>query len=144
MGNAYSAGLWNAGMEILVPVDGSDCSMRALHVATQLATGLDATLDIVHFTDSPGADTEHLKERVSEVLEDEGMDTETEVIGDVRLSNIKASDQVGKDILELVEERGYDHVVMGHHGTGRIGKFLLGSAANTVSKAGEVPTTIVP
>ncbi|MFB6101600.1 MAG: universal stress protein [Haloplanus sp.] len=131
-------------MEILVPVDGSDCSMRALGFAADLAEGLDATLDIVHFTDSSGGQTERLKERVSDTLAEKGMDAETEVIGDVRLGNLKASDQVGKDILELVDERGYDHVVMGHHGTGRIGKLLLGSAANTVAKSGEVPTTIIP
>jgi nucleotide-binding universal stress UspA family protein len=131
-------------MEILVPVDGSDCSMRALRFATEFGDCFDATLDIVHFTDSTGSDTERVQERVSEVLESEGVDTETEVIGDVRLGSLKASEKVGKDILELVEERGYDHVVMGHHGTGRIGTLLLGSAANTVSKAGRVSTTIVP
>jgi nucleotide-binding universal stress UspA family protein len=131
-------------MKVLVPVDGSECSMRALGFAADFANNFDATLDIVHFTDSPGSDTDRLREQVSNVLESEGLDTETEVIGDVRLSNLKASDQVGKDILDLVEDRGYDHVVMGHHGTGRIGKLLLGSAANTVSKSGEVPTTIVP
>jgi len=131
-------------MKVLAPVDGSECSMRALGFAADFVTRFDATLDVVHFTDSPGSDTQQLKERVSEVLEAEELDTETEVIGDVRLDNLKASDQVGKDILELVEERDYDHVVMGHHGTGRIGKLLLGSAANTVSKSGTVPTTIVP
>jgi len=131
-------------MKVLVPVDGSECSMRALGFAADFAKRFDATLDVVHFTDSPGADTQRLKGKVSEVLEAEGLEGETEVIGDVRLDNLKASDQVGKDILELVEERGYDHVVMGHHGTGRIGKLLLGSAANTVSKSGKVPTTIVP
>ena len=118
--------------------------MRALGFAADFADRFDATLDVVHFTDSPGADTQRLKEQVSEVLESHGLDTETEVIGDVRLDNLKASDQVGKDILELVEERDYDHVVMGHHGTGRIGKLLLGSAASTVSKSTEVATTIVP
>ncbi|AZH25100.1 universal stress protein [Haloplanus aerogenes] len=131
-------------MKVLVPVDGSKCSMRALGFGADFAKRFDATLDVVHFTDSPGSDTERLKGKVEEVLEAEGLQTETEVIGDVRLDNLKASDQVGKDILELVEDRDYDHVVMGHHGTGRIGKFLLGSAANTVSKSGKVPTTIVP
>jgi len=131
-------------MRVLVPVDGSECSMRALGFAADFVCRFDATLDVVHFTDSPGADTERLAEQVSNVLESEGLDGDTEVIGDVRLGNLKASDQVGKDILGLVEERGYDHVVMGHHGTGRIGKLLLGSAANTVSKSGTVPTTIVP
>jgi len=131
-------------MKILAPVDGSECSMRALGFAAEVAVRFDATLDVVHFTDAPGDDTERLQAQVSNVLEAEGLDGDAEVIGDVRLGNLKASDQVGKDILELVEEREYDHVVMGHHGTGRLGELLLGSAANTVSKSGDVPTTIVP
>lgn len=104
----------------------------ALGFAADFVCRFDATLDVVHFTDSPGADTERLAEQVSNVLESEGLDGDTEIIGDVRLSNLKTSGQIGNDILELVEDRGYGHVVMGHHGTGRIGELLLWSAANTV------------
>lgn len=131
-------------MDILVPVDGSDCSMRALRFATDFADRFDGSLKIVHFTDQPSKSDERVKSRVAEVLEEEDVDTETEMLGDVRLSNFKASNKVGEDILELVEEHGYDHVIMGHHGTGRVGKFLLGSAAETVVESTDVPTTIIP
>ncbi|MFB6107555.1 MAG: universal stress protein [Haloplanus sp.] len=131
-------------MQVLVPVDGSDCSMRALRFATEFARRFDATLDVVHFTDSQGPGTDELRANVEAVLEAEGLDGETELVGDVRLSDFGASTQVGKDILSLVEERGYDHVVMGHHGTGRVGKLILGSAAETVTRATTVPATVVP
>jgi nucleotide-binding universal stress UspA family protein len=131
-------------MEILVPIDGSDCSERALRHAIELAQRFDAALDVVHFTDSKGSDTERLQERVSETLVDEGLDSDTEVIRDLRLGSLRSSTTIGKDILQLVDDRDYDHVVMGHHGTGRVGKAILGSAAETVIEATSVPTTVVP
>lgn len=44
----------------------------------------------------------------------------------------------------MVAEEGYDHVVMGHHGSGMVDRAMLGSAAETVVDAKEVPVTIVP
>ncbi len=63
---------------------------------------------------------------------------------DVHLASLKASDRIGKNVISVVEDGEYDHVVMGHHGTGRIGTFLLGSAAKTVLESCDVPVTTVP
>lgn len=131
-------------MDILAPVDGSDCSMRALRYAIDLAKQTDATVDVVHFTDYESASTGELETRVNEVFEEAGVDGGMEVIGDLRLGDFKASDRVGRDILDLVEERGYDQVVMGHHGIGMVESALLGSAATTVVKSTEIPVTIIP
>ncbi|MFC7044995.1 universal stress protein [Halobacteriaceae archaeon GCM10025711] len=131
-------------MDILAPIDGSDCSFRALRFAADFARRYEADLDVVHFTDSRGRDTESLLERAEELLDEEGVRADPEVVTDVRLGNLKASDQVGRDILDLVEDRGYDHVVMGHHGSGMVEELLLGSAAETVIEPGSVTVTIVP
>ena len=72
------------------------------------------------------------------------MRRDPEIATNLRMSRPGYANRVGKDILHLVEERGYDHVVMGHHGTGRIGRAILGSAAETVVQAAEVPSTIIP
>ncbi|MFB6081888.1 MAG: universal stress protein [Halanaeroarchaeum sp.] len=99
---------------------------------------------MVHFTDVESHSTEVLRDRIDGVLDERGIDAEMELVGDVRLGTLKASDHVGRDVLELVEDRGYDHVVMGHHGTGRVGEALLGSAAKTVVENETVPVTVVP
>ena len=131
-------------MDILVPVDNSELSMEALSLALDIAEGLDATVDIVHFAEFEDEEVESLRAAVDNVLEQSAIDAEAEIVGDVRLSDLRASNRIGEDILELVEDRGYDHVVMGHHGSGIVDELLLGSAAETVIEDSSVPVTIVP
>jgi nucleotide-binding universal stress UspA family protein len=132
-------------VKILVPIDGSECSFRALRFATDLA-GLeaDSEVHVVHVTDAKSDATEELLDRAEAVLREEGIDREPTVVIDSHLSEPGYADKVGKEILRLVDEKGYDHVVMGHHGSGMIGRAILGSAAETVMRAAEVPATIIP
>lgn len=60
------------------------------------------------------------------------------------LSEPRFANQVGKDILRLADEGVYDHVVTGHHETGRIGRAILDSAPETVVRAAETPCPISP
>ncbi|WP_435177509.1 universal stress protein [Halorussus sp. AFM4] len=130
-------------MEVLVPIDGSECSFRALDFAIEFARRFEATLSVVHFTDSETDATDDILDRARERLRESDVDCEPEVSTDVELS-FRPGDRIGEDILELVEERGYDHVVMGHHGSGTIDRAILGSAAHTVVEEEAVPVTIVP
>ncbi|MFB6141334.1 MAG: universal stress protein [Halosimplex sp.] len=131
-------------MKILVPIDGSDCSFRALEHAVDLAGRYEGELHVVHVTDHRTESTEELLARAEALLAEAGIADEPEVVTDLRMSDPKYADRVGKDVLRMAEEGDYDHVVMGHHGTGRIGRAILGSAAETVVRAAEVPATIVP
>ncbi|MDY6764550.1 MAG: universal stress protein [Halobacteria archaeon] len=131
-------------MKILAPVDGSDCSFRALRFATDLANRFEAPLHVIHITDSKGEDTKRILEKASDILEEKGISDEPEVKIDFHLAEPRYANRVGEAILELVEEEGYDHVVMGHHGSGRIQRALLGSATDTVVRSDEVPVTIIP
>jgi nucleotide-binding universal stress UspA family protein len=131
-------------MEVLAPIDGSECSFRALRFATEFVKRYDGSIHVVHFTDVPGQGTEQLVSRARTHLDEAGLQSDPEVMTKVRMSEPKYANRVGKDILQLVEEEDFDHVVMGHHGTGRIGRAILGSAAETVLRAAEVPSTIIP
>ena len=131
-------------MRILVPVDGSDCSFRALDFATEFAERFEATLHVIHITEQVGEQTNDLISRVREVLDEAGITANPEIVTDVRMDSPRYANQVGKDILAIAEEDDYDHVVMGHHGTGRIGRAILGSAAETVLRAADRPATIIP
>jgi len=126
-----------------VPVDGSDCSFRALGFAAGMAGRYDGGLDVVHFAESESERTDAVVERAERILDAQDVDAEPEVNTDVEVE-FRPSDGVGDDILDLVSERGYDHVVMGHHGSGTLERALLGSAAETVLHSDRVPVTVVP
>lgn len=131
-------------MKVLAPIDGSDCSFRALEFAIELVTRFEGTLHVVHITDYTDETTTQIIDQAEEILSEAGIDGHPEIVTDTRMSNPRYANQVGKDILEIAEEEAYDHIVMGYHGTGRIGRAVLGSAAETVIRAVEHPATIIP
>jgi nucleotide-binding universal stress UspA family protein len=130
-------------MDVLVPIDGSDCSERALRFAVDFAERYGGQLSVVHITDEETDATERILERAERVLDEEGGDAEPSLALTVDLE-FKTAAKVGKDIIRLVESEGFDHVVMGHHGSGAIETAILGSAAQTVVSAEVVPVTVVP
>lgn len=129
-------------MSILVPIDGSDSSFRAIEFAAGFADRYDTDLHVVHFTDMKTTEVEELMEEVRDRLTELDVEDRPEVQTETRL--FRAETKIGEDILQLVEDEGYDHVVMGHHSTGRAGRALLGSASQTVANGTEVPVTLVP
>ncbi|MFB6300141.1 MAG: universal stress protein [Halobacteriales archaeon] len=131
-------------MKVLVPIDGSDCSYRALRFATGFVQRYSGDLHVVHFTDYEGETTETIMDRARSILAEADVLDDPEIVTDFAMSDPRYANAVGKDILEIVEEEDYDHVVMGHHGTGAVGRMILGSAARTVIQAAETPATIIP
>lgn len=130
-------------MHILVPIDGSDSSFRALRVAARMVTGAGVDLSVVHFSDEETDSTDAILERARDVLDSMDVDVEPTVSTDIDIE-FRPGDRVGEQILELVQAEGIDHVVMGHHGAGTVERAILGSATETVVEAGRVPVTIVP
>ena len=129
-------------MKVLVPIDGSDCSVRALEFAIDFAARYEGSLHVVHFTDAKTEATDEILETAEETLERAGVEDAPELVEcDIEM---RIAANVGKEILETVEEEDYDHVVMGHHGSGTVERLILGSAAETVVRGETVPVTIVP
>ncbi|WP_049947833.1 universal stress protein [Candidatus Halobonum tyrrellensis] len=130
-------------MDVLAAVDGSDNSMRALRFAVEFADRFDGELDVVHVTDRETEATEEVLRRVDEVLASAGgeADFELDVVEGLELPTAR---EAGKELLSLVSDRGYDHVVVGHHGAGHIERAILGSASETVVRGTSVPVTVVP
>ncbi len=129
-------------MKILAPIDGSDCSFRALEFATRFVRMYDAELRVVHVTDHRTEATEELIDRARDLLEREGFEEDVDVYIDVR--KFRRANRVGEDVLYITEEEGFDHVVMGHHGQGAVSDAILGSAAKTVLEGTDVPVTVIP
>lgn len=131
-------------MKILVPVDGSDCSLAALEYGIEVADAFDAALAVVHITDFEDDAAATVCRQADAVLAEHGVDVETEVDIHGNLAGRGVSAQVGEHILDLVTDRAIDHVVMGKHGGSRLEKLVLGSASSTVTTRAEVPVTVVP
>lgn len=130
-------------MEVLVPVDGSDCSERALRFACDLVRRFEGSLHVVHVTDVETEASDMVIERSRGVLDEEDVDDEPSISIDVRLG-FRSADRIGEDILRLARDGAYDHIVMGHHGAGAVDRIILGSAAETVLRSGDFPVTVVP
>lgn len=131
-------------MRVLVPVDDSDCGFRALSFAAEFVRETGGELHVVHIAGSEDETSRAVVDRARQHLEAEGVTADPEVVTDLGLSAPRYGTQIGKDILELVERREVDHVVMGHHGEGRVERLVLGSAARTVVESGAVPVTVIP
>jgi nucleotide-binding universal stress UspA family protein len=131
-----------SSMKVLVPIDGSDCSVRALEFAVDFGVRFDAELHVVHFSNAQTDATDIVIERAQDAVDDAGLDDDPEL--SLIEMDVTPGDKVGEAILDLVEERDFDHVVMGHHGSGTIERAILGSAAQTVVRSERVPVTVVP
>ncbi|MFB6080427.1 MAG: universal stress protein [Haloferacaceae archaeon] len=112
-------------MDVLVPVDGSDCSVRAVEFAVEFADRFDAALHVAHFSDAETDATQTVLDRARTALDG----AEASVVVEVCDLDLGTANDVGKAILAYAEAEGIDHVVMGHHGAGRVERAILGSAA---------------
>lgn len=133
---------------IVVGVDGSAHASRALAFAADLATRSHGRIVAVHAA-SPEAmvdasvaplatDGRNLPELLEEwcaPLHERGLKEHESVIaeGDARTA-----------LLEVVEERGADLLVVGSRGLGPVSRLLLGSVSSSIVQHSPVPVTVVP
>ena len=142
------------GKHVLVPIDGSSTSEKALgHVLQEFQ---EPRLTLVHvinpvnsytYADADYFDFEGYQEAVNrqreqaeEMLEhhkthaeDRGLEVET----------IITVGNPSEKILETAEERRPDQIVMGSRGRSGVGRVLFGSVAETVTRRAGVPVTII-
>ncbi len=136
---------------ILVPVDGSDVSLRALRMAAERARGLKAELHVLHV--EPAMTYEELRvyvvredlekirrEACQRVLAAAAQAATAEKVAHVE--HLRQGD-VAQTIAQLVESQAIDEVVMGTRGMGTLGTLLLGSVAYRVVHLVHVPVTLV-
>lgn len=140
-------------MKILVPVDGSENSLRAARYALQMAKthpSVEVTLltvacfyDAGYISDSwakielldPRCEEIFAKrlDEVKKIFEDEGVPVSTELM----------TGEPGKVIKSYVEEKNIDKVVMGSRGFSPFKAMILGSIAYKVLSTVKVPVTII-
>lgn len=140
---------------VLVPIDGSDPSWKALDHAIEQYDG--ATIAILHVV-SPteglyeGPDGGYFDQGAYERALDRGEElcdrAETRIREQVTETSttVKTAVETGRparEILAYADAHDVDHVVIGSHGRSGVSRILLGSVAETVTRRSPVPVTVV-
>ncbi|PJF40446.1 MAG: universal stress protein [Chloroflexi bacterium] len=144
----------NRYKKIVVPVDGSGWSERAIPHAADIARANGAELILLHVFRPPAADyigemalagqdsqinemREQMKQRLIGLrseLRGEGLEVRTQVIEGVGVANV---------ICEYINSEHIDLVVMSTRGRTGLTRFLFGSVANKVIQCVEVPVLLI-
>lgn len=140
-------------MKVLVPCDGSDCSMRAVEfVIAKLRPScerLDIELLAVHAPiPYPRAVAVIGHEKAQEYYEEEGkaaLQAARARLDRDKIAyhaHIRVGDP-GEAIAHYAREAGVDQIVMGTHGRSSVARLLMGSVASKVIQLSEVPVLLV-
>jgi nucleotide-binding universal stress UspA family protein len=135
---------------ILVAVDGSDHAFDAVRVAARLAAALSARITVMTAYHAP---SETLGEPNYSRALGEALEAAQQVLEDARRVTVNAggpepqvewlAGDPAETIVETAKAGGYDLVVMGTLGRGRLGSALLGSVSSTVAAKAARPVLIV-
>ncbi|APW98493.1 universal stress protein UspA [Halobiforma lacisalsi AJ5] len=132
--------------QVLVPVDGSEQSERALEHS--LESFPDASISLltvfsrgppeVHL-ETAGLDYDELRARRREMLAE--LVAEYEHGGSIETAVVVG--RPAREIIRYADDHDVDQIVMGSHGRDGASRVLLGSVAETVARRAPVPVTIV-
>jgi nucleotide-binding universal stress UspA family protein len=119
---------------ILVAYDGGEPGRKALDTAIDMAKGLGALVSVVsvvpfHAGRSPVAPWDDQNVHADELKEAKAILSEAGITADY----LEPSGDPAKTIEKLVEEFGYDIVVVGSRGLGAVGRFFQGSVSEHVA-----------
>ncbi|WP_299563434.1 universal stress protein [uncultured Sulfitobacter sp.] len=144
---------------IVVGIDGSDASERALRLACGLSKKLGASIQGSHtphdetvtyaaeaisgfyvgvnmaHQEALRAAAEALAERAQEIAAEEGVPNLEVHIGHA---------DAARDLLNRADAAGADLIVTGRRGLGDLGAFVLGSTSHQISKHAKCPCLTVP
>jgi nucleotide-binding universal stress UspA family protein len=141
-------------MNVLVPVDRSQFSKKAFeYVLEELQ---DPKITLLHVLDPVGTwaysgedsfdfDSYRQEEEQRRIEAEQLLNDYRDRATDLGLTT-ETTLEIGKParrILEAVDEFEIDHIVMGSRGRSGLGRVLLGSVAETVTRRSPVPVTII-
>lgn len=138
--------------KILVSIDGSDNSKRALLQAKKVARCVGANIDIITIVEylviSPYMSVKYKAMPLNDNGKEDGEKILKEALtlfedfeGEVNAS-LESGDPANV-IIEKAEDEGYDLVVMGSRGLGTFSKTILGSVSNKVLNHSDTNVLIV-
>jgi nucleotide-binding universal stress UspA family protein len=125
---------------ILVPVDGSDNSLRALEHALYIAKSTGAQITAIHVIELPPTVYVESQKLLNDLLSNyrkessKILDTCKEVAkkSGVNLETVIAEGDAPSNVTGYADQGGFDLVVIGSRGLGRLKEMVLGSTSNKV------------
>ena len=140
---------------LLVGVDCSDCSNRALEYAAKAAEKSNLQLIVVHviewspFTFNTPKENEVRHQRREDELERAHAEIVDPVVSELRSQGLYARGVIrhghpAENINEVAGEFGATNVIIGKTGASRLKTQLFGSVANTLVQISDLPVTVVP
>lgn len=137
--------------KMLVPVDGSASSDKAVRFALSLA-GKDTEIILINI--QPSYSTPNVRrflsqEQIRAVQEESSKEVLDHTLEITKASSVPVRTIVrvgdpGKEICEEAKESSVDCIVMGYRGLGAVKRAILGSVATHVLHETPCPVTIVP
>lgn len=137
--------------KVLVPVDGSDNSLRALDAALLLSEKIGAEVTAIHvmedipilhiqsekllreLLDAYKKETQQILSKCSDIATRKGLSITTKLL----------QGNVGSTILDFCEREKYDVIIMGSRGMGKFKELVLGSVSNKVVHHSSCPVMII-
>jgi nucleotide-binding universal stress UspA family protein len=142
--------------EILVPLDGSPLAEASLEPAAALASLWDGEVSLVQVVPPVVLASDHmvsfaggLDERLTELGREAAKDYLQDVAERLRAKGVKASGvavlggSVAETLLEIADPKRVGLVVISTHGRGGVRRFILGSVADKLVRAADVPVLVV-
>jgi nucleotide-binding universal stress UspA family protein len=140
-------------MKILLPVDGSECAMRAVDFVVRKLRPSCERLDIHLLTVHPPIPYPRAvavigHEKAQEYYEEEGKAALQPARARLEREKIAFQAHIrvgepGETIARYASEAGVDQIVMGTHGRGSVARLLMGSVATKVIQLADVPVLLV-
>ena len=134
--------------KILVALDGSKNSSRALSKAIQLATQTDASIKGISVIQSFPTEMGLVRTNVGKALDKHYkhfMSTAKMMCTkkNVKFSSVIKFGEEGKTIVSYAHKKNYDLIVIGSRGMGTLSELFLGSTSNYVVHSSKIPVLII-
>jgi nucleotide-binding universal stress UspA family protein len=115
--------------KMLVPVDGSENSMKALQHAALLAKKVNAQITLLYVQESG---LFKLRPEATKEIGTRILSNAASLVKGIKLDQRLESGDPAKIINQTADKGDYDVIVLGSRGHGALGRFLLGSVSNHV------------
>lgn len=140
---------------IMVGVDGSDTSTRALDLGIQWARNHDEEILVVHvipwspFSFNTPSDNEERHARTAQELSWANEQVVQPMVDRAEEAGVRVSAEVkhgnpAETMVDLAEESQAIHIIVGRTGDSMIKQAVFGSIANRLAQVSPVPVTVVP
>ena len=139
-------------MKILLPVDGSEAALEAVREALRLLHGGLRAIFVLANVQEPATLYEIVRahdaqviEHVSDAAGRHALEVAQQMLraGGAEFESEIGSGDAGHTLVEIAEAFDCDMVIMSARGVGMLGSAVLGSVANSVLHAAQMPVLIV-